>query len=166
MITIALDPSVQSNLKFVCDTIRGTPLLMTLLILMFADVFAGILVACDRRTLNSTISFRGMTRKVFTLLLVGVATTLEPFAQGLPLAKLVAMFYIVTEAISITENAAALGVPLPRTLVEMLQKLKEDQQKRMKQKLPHDSPVVHIELPPKPDKTQITVESKPTDDKK
>ena len=45
------------------------------------------------------------------------------------------MFYVVCEGMSILENAAALGVPLPAALGEALSKLKDDQQKRIGQKV-------------------------------
>lgn len=112
------------------------PLVSTLLVLMVLDIFAGVLVAVNKRTLNSSISFKGMTKKTFIIILVGLAMLLEPFSSGTPLGKLVSLFYIVMEAISILENAGALGVPIPRALKEVLQKLREDKQKKSEQKLP------------------------------
>ena len=99
------------------------PLVGVLLFMMTLDVVSGLLLAFSSKKLCSTVSWRGMSRKVIMLLLVGVGSILEPFANELPLSKLIAMFYITTEAISILENAAKAGVPLPRPLVDALVKL-------------------------------------------
>lgn len=110
------------------------PMISTLLILIGLDVLTGILVAAAKRKINSTVSFRGLTRKALCIILVGTGAVLEPFAQGLPLAQIIALFYCGAEALSIVENCAALGVPIPNALLETLSKLKDDEQKRLEQK--------------------------------
>lgn len=99
------------------------PLLGALIALIIIDIVTGTLVAVGDRTLNSTTSFKGMTRKAMVLLILGTGAVLEPYT-GLPLAKLIAGFYICTEALSITENVHRAGVPLPKFLTDTLQKLK------------------------------------------
>lgn len=127
-------PQLDWLVQAVTGWVHQVPMVSTLLILIGLDVAAGLLVAFDRKALSSTISWRGMTRKIFTILLVGMAAVIEPFAQGLPLAQIVAMFYSLTEAVSILENAAALGLPLPAQLVDVLAKLKDGQKMRADQK--------------------------------
>lgn len=105
--------------------LEGQPVIGALLILMVLDVLVGIVVAIGTRTLSSSVSWSGMSKKAIMLLIVGAAAVIEPYAQGLPLAKLVALFYLVTEGLSILENAALAGVPLPGVLTETLAKLKE-----------------------------------------
>lgn len=99
------------------------PLIGALIMLIGIDILTGLLNALADRTLNSTTSFRGMTRKAMVLLIVGTGAVLEPYT-GLPLSKLIATFYLFTEAISITENLHKAGVPLPSFLTDTLEKLK------------------------------------------
>lgn len=103
------------------------PILAMLLVLMLIDVLSGVCLSLAKKTLSSSVSWRGMSKKAIMLLMVGVGAVLEPFAQGIPLSKIVAIFYTFTEAVSITENAAEAGVPLPAALVDTLIKLKESQ---------------------------------------
>jgi toxin secretion/phage lysis holin len=135
------------------------PLAKTLCWMVFVDIIAGILVAMNKRTLNSTISFRGMSRKVMMFLMVGVGVALEPLANGIPVGQLAALAFVVTEAISICENAAALGLPMPRVIMDVLIKLKEDQQKRIEQKLP----TIKVEIPTQPGSTTDVTVSRPTE---
>lgn len=114
--------------------VKQIPMVSTLLVLIGIDVFSGSLVAVTQRKLNSTTSWRGMSRKIIIMLLIGVGAVLQPFAQGLPLANMISMFYIVTESISILENAGALGVPLPSFLMEVLLKMKDSERDRSAQK--------------------------------
>lgn len=104
--------------------LRGQPIISVLLVLMGLDVLAGIAVAFGTKTLSSPLSWRGMSRKALTLILVATAIILEPFAGDLPLGKMVALFYSATEALSIIENAAILGVPLPAPLLDALTKIR------------------------------------------
>jgi len=116
--------------EIVLSWFEKQPVLQTLLILIGLDIVTGILVSIGNKNLDSSISWRGMSRKALTIVLVGVAAAIEPFAHGVPLMNLTAMFYCVSEAISIVENAAAAGVPLPQALVDVLAKLREDKKSR------------------------------------
>jgi toxin secretion/phage lysis holin len=151
----------MSNPQFIVDEmpwivravviwVTGKPLISALLILVLLDWMSGICRACITKTLSSTISWRGMVRKVFMLLLIGVCATLQPFAGGLPLTELAALAFIVVETLSIVENAAVSGVPIPRALTDVLTKLREQANER---RLPEIPPVethadVHVNFPP------------------
>jgi toxin secretion/phage lysis holin len=153
------DVTVHPLIAPIVDYLKALPLISTLSILMALDMCMGIGVAVVKKTLNSTVSFRGMTKKVFMLILVAAGATLEPFAQGLPVARMIAMAYIITETISLTENAAAIGVPIPQALQDILLKLREDQQKKVQQKAP---PIARMEIPMAPDTdTVVTVTKTP-----
>jgi toxin secretion/phage lysis holin len=104
---------------------KSVPALMPLLILMGLDIAMGLFVAIATKRLSSSASWKGMARKVCQLILVAVAAVIEPFANGMPVLSLACMSFIVTETISIMENAAQAGVPLPGALVELLAKLKD-----------------------------------------
>ena len=51
--------------------------LYALLIFMVVDYLTGILCAISEHTLSSEIGFRGLTRKVLILVLVGIANVLD-----------------------------------------------------------------------------------------
>ena len=107
----------------ISDLLNRFPLVGILLLLILIDICMGTLAAFVAKRLSSNVSWRGMTKKAASLLVLGMVAAVEPLT-GLPLAKLVALFYIWTEAISIVEAAAALGVPLPAQLLDALEKLK------------------------------------------
>lgn len=130
--------------EYVLDFSRTTPLFYALVALIVCDVLSGIAVACVRGTLNSSINMIGATRKSFMVMLVVIGKILEPYAQGVPVAQLVAGFYCATELISIFENAGALGLPLPKALREMMSKLKSDGE--MEVQIPRQK--IRIKKPP------------------
>ena len=106
---------------------QSYPIVGILLLVMGLDILIGLCAAFITKTISSTVSQKGMTRKVVMLLLVGFGLVLEPYAGGLPLAKLIAMCFLVTEGISIVENSARAGVPVPQVLVDTLHKLRNDE---------------------------------------
>lgn len=77
------------------------------------------------------------------MIIVGIASVLDPFAQGIPVGKIVAIFYIITEALSVLENAAILGVPLPAMLVDTLLKVRDSKQPTV---LPGSAPLVETHV--------------------
>ena len=105
------------------------PVYWVLLGFMGLDIATGILAAFASRTLDSAVSFRGITKKVLALLIVVAAAVLGANSQSLglsfelPLGEAVAIYYIVNEALSVIENAARAGVPIPPVLTDALAKL-------------------------------------------
>ena len=98
------------------------PLVQLLLAAMILDIITGVLSAYVRKTVSSAASFRGMAKKSIILLLVwGAWLAGGQIAQ--PLGEAVAGFYILNEMTSIIENAAESGLPVPKFLVEALEKI-------------------------------------------
>ena len=97
----------------------------TLLILMMVDFVSGLLAAFVSKTLSSTVSWAGIGRKALTLLVIAGATLVEPLVDGVPVSRLVTTFYLVSESLSILENAARAGVPIPQVLKLSLAKTRE-----------------------------------------
>jgi len=115
---------MDSIVQWLAEAHAAYPIVGALVLMMLLDVLAGICAAVVTRSVSSTVSYRGMARKAIMLILVGVGAALEPYSSGLPLSRLVAMAFLVTEAISILENAARAGVPVPALLQDLLIKLK------------------------------------------
>lgn len=100
------------------------PFVGQLLLVMMLDVVTGLIAAFITKTLSSSTGYTGVGRKVIMLMAVAMGVILEPFTNGIPLGKLVAVFYTLTEGLSVVENMARSGVPIPTVLAETLEKLR------------------------------------------
>ncbi len=100
-------------------------LLIALLVLMVLDYISGIMCAIVDKNLDSRIGFRGICKKVLTLMLVGVANIVDIHivGSGSALRSAVICFYLSNEALSLFENAAHLGLPVPEKMKEVLSQL-------------------------------------------
>ncbi|ABJ60843.1 Phage-related holin [Lactobacillus gasseri ATCC 33323 = JCM 1131] len=99
--------------------------LYILLIFMVVDYITGVLCAVSEHKLSSEIGFRGLTRKVLILLLVGIAHCLDVYLlkNGSAIRTATIFFYISNEGISLLENTSRLGLPVPDKLKNVLQQL-------------------------------------------
>lgn len=86
-----------------------------LVVLMAIDTLTGIVVAFHTRRAEATVALRGIAKKVLVILLVAAARAVEPVI-GFDASSYVAMFFVAYEALSILENAARAGVPIPERL--------------------------------------------------
>lgn len=96
-----------------------------LLVAMSVDIVTGLASAAVKRQLSSAASWKGMTRKAFVLLLIGLSVQLDRAIGTAYIHDAVTWFYIVTELVSILENCAEVGLPVPKVLIETLQKLRK-----------------------------------------
>ena len=89
------------------------------------DYITGVMCAINDKNLSSSVGFRGICRKVLIFTLVGIANILDTqvIGNGSVLRTAVIFFYISNEGISLLENAAHLGLPIPEKLKEVLQHL-------------------------------------------
>lgn len=101
--------------------------LIVLLCFMVADYITGVLVAIITKKLSSTVGFKGLAKKACILLVMVLAVLLDHLLhEGEWLFRtLCAYFYIANEGISILENAALLGIPVPNKLREVLAQLND-----------------------------------------
>lgn len=103
--------------------------LLTALVAMVAmDYISGVIKAAVLHELSSGVGFKGLLKKLFIFMLVGIATLIDraiPEANN-AVRSAVMLFYIANEGLSIVENAAALGLPLPKALKDALAKYAED----------------------------------------
>ena len=100
-------------------------LIIALVIFVAVDYLTGVLCAIADKKLSSEVGFRGIARKVLIFLLVGVANILdvEVIGTGSILRTAVIFFYLSNEGISLLENAAHLGLPIPSKLKAALEQL-------------------------------------------
>ena len=100
-------------------------LLYALLAFVVIDYIIGIMCAINDHTLSSEVGFRGICRKVLIFLLVGIANILDVniIGSGSVLRTAVIFFYISNEGVSLMENAAHLGLPVPEKIKAVLEQL-------------------------------------------
>ena len=100
-------------------------LLYALLAFVVIDYLTGIMCAINDHTLSSEVGFRGICRKVLIFLLVGIANILDVniIGSGSVLRTAVIFFYISNEGVSLLENAAHLGLPVPEKIKAVLEQL-------------------------------------------
>lgn len=91
---------------------------------MGIDVAMGLLLAFITKQLNSSINWLGLTKKVAVILMIAMAGLLDPLIPG-NLMICTTCAYIVYEGISITENAALLGLPIPQVIKDALAKVRD-----------------------------------------
>lgn len=100
-------------------------LIFALLAFVVIDYITGIMCAVTDKKLSSEVGFKGICRKVLIFLLVGVANILDVqvITTGSVLRTAVIFFYISNEGVSLLENAAHLGLPIPEKLKTVLEQL-------------------------------------------
>ena len=100
-------------------------LMTTLIIFMVIDYITGLMCAIADRKLSSAVGFKGICKKVFILMLVGVAhiIDLHVVGTGEALRSAVICFYLSNEGVSVLENAGRLGLPIPEKLKAILAQL-------------------------------------------
>ena len=101
--------------------------LYALIAFVVIDYITGIMCAINDHTLSSAVGFRGICRKVLIFCMVGIGNILDVniLGDGSVLRTAVIFFYLSNEGVSMLENAAHLGLPIPDKLKEVLAQLNE-----------------------------------------
>ena len=96
-----------------------------LLAFVVIDYLTGVMCAIVDRSLSSEVGFRGIFRKVLIFVMVGAGHILDAqvIGSGDALRTAVIFFYISNEGVSLLENAAHIGLPVPEKLKEVLAQL-------------------------------------------
>jgi len=100
--------------------------LLALIIFLCVDYITGVLAAVSAKELNSSTGLQGIIKKVMQLFLVGVAAIVDSLAGlGEPyLRTSIVYFLLANEGVSILENIARAGVPVPNFLLVVLQQMR------------------------------------------
>ena len=129
----------MSKIQIIIDSIAGavgavlgfmygevTGLFWTLIAFMALDYISGVIVAIIEKRLLSEVGFRGLAKKFLILVFVAVGHIADTYILGGTPAAMsaVMLFYIANEGISIIENAAALGLPVPKKLTSIMEQIK------------------------------------------
>ena len=100
-------------------------LLYALIAFVVIDYITGVMCAIIDKMLSSEVGFKGICRKVLIFLLVGIANVIDVhiIGTGCVLRTAAIFFYISNEGISLLENAAHLGLPVPKKVRDVLEQL-------------------------------------------
>lgn len=103
-------------------------LVQALLIFVIADYATGVVYACLCHKLSSEVGFKGIAKKVLIFVLVGIGHILDTqvIKSGTTIRTMVIFFYLANEGISLLENVANIGLPVPEKLKEVLEQLSEE----------------------------------------
>ena len=107
-----------------------TPLVV-LIVFMTLDYITGFTRGYINKELSSDVGLKGIARKcvIFIVLIVAVMLDRLMNTGNWLFRSLVCYFYIANEGLSLLENSAALGVPIPTKLKDALAQLKEGNKK-------------------------------------
>lgn len=100
-------------------------LVYALIAFVVIDYITGVMCAVVDKRLSSAVGFKGICKKVLIFLLVGVANILDVYVigDGSVLRTAAIFFYISNEGVSLLENAAHLGLPVPESIKNVLEQL-------------------------------------------
>ena len=121
----AVVSAVGTAFSYVCGWDRA---IEALLFLMLIDYISGVMAAYinPNLSLNSQRGFKGICKKIMIMLLVAVAHIVDR-AVGQAMAQaIVVWFFIGNEGLSIIENAAKAGLPVPEKLKQTLEQLMQE----------------------------------------
>ena len=106
-------------------------LLYALISFVVVDYLTGVMCAIADKKLSSNVGFKGICRKVLIFLLVGIANIIDIQVIGQEgiLRTAVIFFYLSNEGVSLIENAAHLGLPIPAKLKAVLEQLHDRAEK-------------------------------------
>ena len=106
-------------------------LLIALVAFVSIDYVTGVMCAVSDKDLSSRVGFKGICRKILIFALVGVANLIDVqvIQTGSILRTAVIFFYLSNEEVSLLENAAHLGLPIPKKLKAVLEQLHDKHNK-------------------------------------
>lgn len=126
---------VKSTIGAIAAAFAGLHVMIQVLFFAIsADILTGLICAWMEGKISSDVSRRGIARKVLMLVATACAefigrkaalTIAMPWGTDWTLGAAVAAYYAVQEGVSIAENMARAGVPLPKFVSDRLAKLRE-----------------------------------------
>ncbi|HHX63222.1 MAG TPA: phage holin family protein [Epulopiscium sp.] len=96
------------------------------------DYVTGLMVSIISKKVSSEVGFKGIFKKVMIFLLIGIAHMIDIYVitNGSAIRTAVIFFYLSNEGISILENTAKIGLPIPKSLRDILEQLSKEDEDR------------------------------------
>ena len=100
-------------------------LIFALLALVVIDYVTGVMCAVVDKKLSSAVGFKGIFKKILIFALVGIGHILDLYIikSGSVMRTAVIFFYMANEGLSLVENSAHLGLPIPTKLKDVLEQM-------------------------------------------
>lgn len=130
---------MDSLLKFITMTgaaigawFSNTPeVVKILLLVMMLDIIAGsIKAALIDKNLSASVAWSGVFKKAMTLIVVAVTFIVGGLIVGdslsLSIGQSITAFFIYAEVVSVLQNAALVGIPIPDFLKNALDSINPD----------------------------------------
>ena len=120
---------ICTALSFLFGDMEG--LMVALIALIILDYISGVIAAAVEKRLSSEVGAKGIAKKIFMLLIVALANIVDinVIGDGHVLKTVTVVFYICNECISLIENAGRIGVPVPKKLLDVLEQLRDKDDK-------------------------------------
>lgn len=120
----------------------GLPVIIWILIgVMTLDYITGLMCGAMGKSpktetggLSSKAAFEGLLKKVLILIVVGLAALVDKAITSAAGIEMVAvtgaccLWFVASEGLSVLENAAAMGVPIPKILLKALEIMRKQGQ--------------------------------------
>lgn len=110
-------------------------LITALIVFVTIDYVTGFICAWAEKKLSSEVGAKGIAKKVFIFFLVAVANVIDTqiLKEGSTLRTAVIFYYLANEGLSIVENAARLGLPVPPKLKDALEQLSDNDEEEVEE---------------------------------
>lgn len=128
------------------------PIIWVLVAVMTLDYVTGLLCGflgkspkTETGGLSSKTAFEGLLKKVLILIVVGLAALVDhavAVSAGIEMAAVTgacSLWFVASEGLSIIENAAAMGVPIPQILLKALEIIRSKGQSQTKEEKQTDN---------------------------
>ncbi|MBQ1349071.1 MAG: phage holin family protein [Ruminococcus sp.] len=122
-----------AGLASICTFLFGAPdiWLLTLLAFIVIDYISGVIAAYIHHELSSQVGFIGILKKTMYFFVVAVAHCVDvATGAGGVLQGIAVGLLISNEGISILENCAECGIPIPEKLIRALEQIRGDEQEK------------------------------------
>lgn len=103
-------------------------LLIVLVLIMVLDYISGMLASWIMKEWNSEKGYKGIIKKAIIILIVMLGVLLDRALthDSWLFRNMVLMFFIANESLSILENSANCGLPIPQKLIDVLEQVKKE----------------------------------------
>lgn len=100
--------------------------LICLIVAIILDYISGIIKAYNTKQLSSSIGLKGILKKVGILCIVALSVLVDRITgETGAIRTLVIYYFVANEGLSILENLAVAGVPIPSQLKKALKTIKK-----------------------------------------
>lgn len=100
---------------------------LCLIVAIALDYVSGLIKAYNTKSLSSSIGFRGILKKIGILVLVMLSVVVDRITvNNGGIRTLVIYYFVANEGLSVLENLAQAGLPIPKKLKEALKVIKKE----------------------------------------